>query len=134
MSLFKLPKCKSTGGYDECTGDSDFECEYPRQDSCKYDNYIEDCTECLCSWDAFGGRINPKTNRKWPFLFCFILFGVPFRHQPCCGNCKFIQDQLHDGDKFEVIKCPIMNRCVEPDDGIGCRWFEGKWEKEDKKD
>jgi hypothetical protein len=134
MSLFKPPKCTGHGGYDEYTGDSDFECGYPRQNAYKYDTYIEDCNDCLCYWDISGGCINPKTNRKWPFLICFILFGTPFRHSHRCGNCEFVQSQLKDDGRLEAGRCPITNRCVESDNGIGCRWFKGKWEKENKKD
>jgi hypothetical protein len=125
MSLFKLPKCKGHGEYDSYTGDSYFECGYSRQNVYK----IEDCNDCLCSWDTYGGHINPKTNLKWPFFLCFLLFGFPFRHQSRCGNCRYVQDQLHDDGRFEAAKCPIMNRCVEPNDWIGCKFFEGKWEK-----
>jgi hypothetical protein len=129
MSLFKFPKCEGYGGYSEYPGDSYFECRYPRQNAYKYDNYIEDCNDCLCSWDTYGGRINPKTNRKWPFFLCFLLFGVPFRHRPRCGNCKYAQDKLHDDGRVETTRCPITNQCVGPDDWHGCRWFVGKQEK-----
>jgi hypothetical protein len=128
MGLFKLPECKGYGGID-CNGESDFECRYPRQDCYKYDSFIEDCNDCLCSWDTFGGRINPRTNQKWPFFLCFLLFGFPFRHRPRCGNCKYVQDQLRDDGRFEAAKCPITDRCIEPDNWIGCKFFEGKWEK-----
>jgi hypothetical protein len=128
MSLFKLPKCTGHGWYDEYVGNGDFECGYSRQDAYKYDNYIEDCNDCLCSWDTYGGRINPKTNRKWPYLLCFILFGVPSKHRPCCGNCKYIQDRLHDG-RFKAVECPVTGRCSGPGDWFGCRYFEGKWEE-----
>jgi hypothetical protein len=126
MSLFKLPKCKGYGDYNEYTGDSDFECRYPRQNSYKYDNYIEDCNDCLCSWDTYGGRINPKTNRKWPFFLCSLLFGAPSQNRPCCKNCKCTQDKLSDSGN--LIRCLITNRDVKFDDRFRCRWFIEKRE------
>jgi hypothetical protein len=127
MSFFKLPKCEGYGGYDAYTGDSDFECGYPRQDYIKYDDGIEDCNDCICSWKTYGGRIDPRTNKKFPFIIAVLLYGLPNTQTPKCGNCYWVKDKLKDDGRFESAKCPMMSRYVEPEDGYICSQY--RWKK-----
>jgi hypothetical protein len=126
MSFFRLPKCEGYGGYDAYTGDSDFDCGYPRQDSSEYDDYIEDCNDCICSWKTYGGRIDPRINKKIPFIIAFLFYGLPNTQTPKCGNCYWVKDKLKNDGRFEAVKCPMMSRCVEPEDGYACSRYEWK--------
>ena len=76
---------------------------------CLYDSEVgEDCTECLCAWKTFGGRRSPssKHGKKWPWLICFLLWGLPYTQFPDCRTCKYLKKNtcLRRNVKIEEYK------------------------------
>jgi hypothetical protein len=64
----------------------DFECHYwvdaPYDEKLGYWDdskaIMIECQECIHTFHQYcGARLNPKTNRKYPFLICLLLYGIP---------------------------------------------------------
>jgi len=72
----------------QCQGEGEyFECLYETEET-RGEN--DDCTECVTSWKLYGGRHSPKNwHRVYPWIICFILWGLPFTHFPDCRSCKY---------------------------------------------
>jgi hypothetical protein len=127
MGLLKLPPCKCHGGYDSYYGDSDFECEYEPEEG----DFIEDCASCLCEWKEWGGRIDPRTNRKLPLIIAILLYGLPMTRTPKCGKCKTFKMLLEKNGGKEPVECRLGGyNDTRAEDWRGCQWFHGVWEKE----
>ena len=97
MGIIKPYKCQSDG-----SGEN-FECLYETE---KSQGENDDCSQCVCSWKEYSGRRSPKNwNKKWPWIICFILWGLPFSEFPCCEICQSWENKtctyIYNGRKTE---------------------------------
>jgi hypothetical protein len=117
--IIKLPVCKGHSIQDYY-GDYDFWCDYGEE------TIPEDCDNCICRWKQWGGRINPKTGRKIPWLIAFLLYGLPYTRMPICKNCLWVKGKWKNGKAICNRGYLKEGEEVKEEGGILCRDYRWK--------
>jgi hypothetical protein len=118
--FLKLPVCEGHSEYDAWNGDYDFWCDYGEE------TIPDECDDCLCGWKESGGRVNPKTGRKIPWLIAFLLYGPPSTRTPCCKNCSRVKGKWKHGKAVCFRGWLREGTEVTKEDGFLCSNYEWK--------